>query len=176
MENKTFFLMIGLALATGMPYPAFAYLTPDQVFGGANLNQQSPPPTPRDAPTVVEQQQERSAVQRSDAQSSLTPSEPQDRYTAPSEPRNLFNNETQYEIRQQRIEEKKSSGPTIVIGGGATVLDANGNVLHSGAPRVSSTGPESILAAMAMILAGICTFVLVHVRSHKKIIPESVYP
>jgi len=168
--------MIGLALATGMPYPAFAYLTPDQVFGGANLNQQSPPPTPRDAPTVVEQQQERSAVQRSDAQSSLTPSEPQDRYTAPSEPRNLFNNETQYEIRQQRIEEKKSSGPTIVIGGSDTVLDANGNVLHSGAPRVSSTGPESILAAMAMILAGICTFVLVHVRSHKKIIPESVYP
>ncbi len=178
MEKNLASLTLGFALLIGvfMPATALAYLTPDQVFGGANLNLQPAPPTQREGTSVIQQQQEQSATQRTQAQSSLQPVDavPQDRYVpAPTDQsKNLFDDNTQYEIRQQRIQESKSNSPTIIIGTEGTVMDANGNILHSGAPRVSSTGPESILAGLAMVLAGICTFAFAHFKSRKSLTPD----
>jgi len=145
------------------PVSALAYLSPEQVFGGSSLTlQSSAPPTAREGSAVVQQQQERSAVQRSAAQQSLTSidAEPQDTYQPSSAAQSLglFENETQYDLRMQRIQNSNSGSPTIIIGGDGDIIDANGNVLHSGAPRVSATGPESMLAAIVVVLAGICTF------------------
>ena len=55
-------------------------------------------------------------------------------------------------------EANAKGGPTIVVAGDGMVVDSKGNVLHSGAPLVTSTGPASLLALAVMILAGICTF------------------
>ncbi len=171
MEKTLTSITLGLAGLVSMlaPASALAYLSPDQVFGGASSTLQPAPPTPRESSTVVEQQQQRTAEQRASAQSVLRPvdAEPQDRYVPETQSLGLFNNDVQYEKRMNRIEEKKSGGPTIVIGGDGTVVDANGNVLRSGAPRVSSTGPESVLAVTAIILAGVCTFVFAQYRSRK---------
>ena len=171
MEKTLTFITLGFAglVSVLSPASALAYLSPDQVFGGASTTLQPAPPTPRESGTVVEQQQQRTAEQRASAQSVLRPvdAEPQDRYVPETQPLGLFDSNTQYEKRMNRIEEKKSSGPTIVIGGDGTVVDANGNILHSGAPRVSSTGPESMLAVTAIILAGICTFAFAQYRSRR---------
>ena len=64
--------------------------------------------------------------------------------------------------------------PTVkfaIIGGNADVRDANGNVLHSGAPLVTTTGHATVLAGIAMMLAAICTFAFAHIRSQKLILP-----
>lgn len=144
--------------------PAFAYLSPDQVFGGAGLTLAPAPPTMREGADVVATQQQRSATLRNAAQAQL-PSlddEPVDDYVAPttSTTRSLFDNNTQYEIRQQRIANRNTSTPTIIItGNGGAITDANGTVLHSGAPRITDTGPEHvIMAALALAFLGVAAY------------------
>ncbi len=173
-------LVIGaLALAfTMLPASAFAYLSPEQVFGGQSMTLDrtdattyQAPPLPRDGDAMIDSQQQNSAELRSAAQSSLEPdyAEPVDTYVAPTQSSSLglFDQTTTYEKRMDRIEESKSGGPTIIIGGDGTVIDSNGNVLHSGAPLVTATGPESILALVAMILAAVSTFAYAQIRSRR---------
>lgn len=177
MDNVLRPLSLGVALGASLllPMSAFAYLTPDQVFGGSSTVQAptspmvaTPPPTQREGEDVVSLQQQQAASQRQEAQQNLRPidAEPVDTYVPDQSPkvRDLLNSDTQYQIRQQRIEQQHAAAPTIIIGGDTTVTDANGNVLHSGAPRVSTTGPETMLAMLAMMLAGLCTFAYAYMR------------
>ncbi len=180
MEKTLTKLTVSALLSTVllMPVSALAYLSPDQVFntpGGSETHGaasdespsavQSEQVTKRSAPDVVEQQQLSAAEARAQAQQSLQPidAEPVDTYEAPLQSIGLFDQNAQYERRQERKQD--AGGPTIVIAGNGDVIDGNGNVLHSGAPLVTSTGPETILAALAIVLAMICTFAYVHVRS-----------
>lgn len=141
-----------------MPTVTFAYLSPEQVFGG----QVPAPPTQREGDAVVQQQQQAAAERRAAEQQALesNQADPQDDYVPPaqqSESLGLFDDAAQYERRQERINDNNSNGPTIIIGGNGTVVDSNGNVLHSGAPLVTSTGPESYLALAVLVLAGFST-------------------
>ncbi len=175
-------LSVSAALSASllMPLSAFAYLTPDQVFGGSSGTSHGaagdelpPPPTMREGEDRVAEQQQRAAAERAAAQQELQPvdaaPEVVDTYVPDDTPesKGLFDEAAQYEKRQERIEDERSSGPTIIIGGDTVVTDANGNVLHSGAPRISATGPESVLAVAAMLLAGLCTFGYMQYRSHR---------
>lgn len=160
-----------------MPFSAHAYLSPDQVFGSpADTTTHSAAPeesnavpseqvTKRSAEEVVRQQQASAASARSAAYEQNKPVDapPEDNDVAPSESLGLFDQNVQYEKRQERMED--SNGPTIVINGNGAVYDSNGNVLHSGAPLVTSTGPETVLAGIAIVLAMICTFAYAHIRS-----------
>lgn len=143
--------------------PAFAYLAPEQVFGGAGLTLAPAPPTMREGSDVVATQQRRSATLRSAAQAEL-PSlhdEPVDDYVAPktSTTRSLFDNNTQYEIRQQRMSNRNATPTIIITGNGGAITDANGTVLHSGAPRITDTGPEHVaMAAIALALLGVAAY------------------
>ncbi len=141
-----------------LPTMTFAYLSPEQVFGG----QVPAPPTQREGEAVVEEQQQNAALRRAAEQQDLrsTQADPQDDYVPPTQEAQslgLFDNDTQYERRQERLNENDSSGPTIIIGGNGSVVDSHGNVLHSGAPLVTSTGPESVMALAVLILAGVST-------------------
>jgi len=176
-----------LTLSLLIPATSFAYLSPEQVFGGQSLTinrvdptNQPPPPQQREGESVIQQQQLNSAAQRNAAQQSLQSIDdmPVDTYTPPvstAEPLGLFDQNVQYEKRQERLQDAKSGGPTIIIGADGAVIDANGNVLHSGAPRVTATGPESILTIIAMILAGCSTLAYASLR-HQRIasLPLSV--
>lgn len=174
-------ILVAGALALGVaaiPASAFAYLSPEQVFGGQSMTldrtdattYQAPPLT-REGDAVVRSQQLNSAQLRAAAQSSLQPTyaDPVDTYVPPTQSSSLglFDQNATYQKRMDRIQSEKGNSPTIIIGGDGTVVDSNGNVLHSGAPRVTSTGPESILAFAAMILAALSTFAYAAVRSHR---------
>lgn len=159
------------------PFTLHAYLSPGQVFGdssgaahGAAGENLQPPPTQREGEAVVIQQQQQAAEQRQEAQQELIPVDapPVDTYVPPEQPaesKGLFDQNAQYELRQERIEEERAQAPTIIIGGDTEVRDSNGNVLHSGAPRTSSTGPASVLGGIALLLAAVCTFAYSHYRS-----------
>lgn len=154
------------------PMSGFAYLAPEQVFGGQSLTLQPAPPTQREGEDVIQTQQERAAERRAAEQSTLTPvdAEPVDTFVPDNspQPKGLLDQNATYERRQDRIaNERSSGGPTIIIGGDSTVTDANGNVLHSGAPRVTATGPESVLAIAAMILAAVSTFAYAQIRARR---------
>lgn len=171
---------IAVALAIA-PMSGFAYLTPEQVFGdsGDTFDQTDPstrpaPPLQREGEAVIQEQQRRSAEQRAAAQSTLRPvdAEPLDTEEPsptiekePQEPRGLFNDDTQYQLRQERKAASETGGPTIVIRTDGTVVDAGGNVLHSGAPKMSGTGPESVLAFAALIIAAFSTFISARIRA-----------
>jgi hypothetical protein len=99
--------------------------------------------------------------------------EPQDVYVAPTVSKNLLNDETQYDIRMQRKATEVTNAPTIIIGGQGTVVDSNGNVLHSGAPLVTSTGPETAFAAAAMVLAAISTLAFAILKSRRLMLQTS---
>ncbi len=161
-----------------VPMSSLAYLTPEQVFGGGgdtfsstDPNSHPAPPLQREGDEVVEEQQKRAAYLRAQEQESLVSedAEPVDNFVPmhSPEPKGLFDPNTQYDIRQDRIQNAKGSGPTIVIAGDGTVVDSNGKVLHSGAPKISATGPESILALMAMILAAVSTFAFAQVKARQ---------
>lgn len=156
--------------------PAFAYLSPDQVFGGAGLTLAPAPPTMREGGDVVAGQQARSAQLRAAAQDELTSldDEPGDDYVAPkaNTTRNLLDPNTQYEIRQERMANRNGGTPTIIIAGGnGTITDANGNVLHSGAPRTSDTGPEHVaLAVLALALVAMAVYLWRKSRSIESIL------
>ncbi len=164
---KTTKLAIGLlTLATlCQASPAFAYLSADQVFGGTSLTLDAPPPpTMREGADVVNAQQQRSAQLRNAAQAEL-PSlddEEQDTYVAPktSATRGLFDQNTVYDRRQERISDRGATPTIIITGNGGAITDANGNVLHSGAPRISDTGPEHVfMAVLGLALLGMAAYV-----------------
>lgn len=151
------------------PASGFAYLAPEQVFGGQSLTLRPAPPTQREGKDVIAAQQARAAEARAAAQADLQPvdAEPIDTYvpdTSP-QPKGLLDESATYDRRMERIENEKSSGPTIIIGGDATVRDGNGNILHSGAPRVTATGPASVLALAVMLLAAVSTVAYSGLRS-----------
>lgn len=170
----------GIALAFA-PMSGLAYLTPEQVFGdsGDTFDQTDPstrpaPPLQRDGDAVVQEQQRRSAEQRAAAQAELQPEgvepvsmeeEPTLTTTEEQEPRGLFDEDTQYQLRQERAAASQTGGPTIIIRTDGTVTDASGNVLHSGAPEMSGTGPESVLAFSALIIAAFSTFISAQIRA-----------
>jgi hypothetical protein len=140
--------------------------------GAVNAWNQPAPPTQREGEAVVQAQQKRAAEQRAAEQSQLKPVDaaPQDTYvqTNPTaQPLGLFDQNTQYEKRQERISQDKNNGPTIIIGGDQTIRDSNGNVLHSGAPLVTSTGPESVLALGSMVLAALSTLAYAAIRHRR---------
>jgi len=173
--NKNIFsialAVLGVATALA-PMSALAYLAPEQVFGGQSLTLQPAPPTQREGEEVIQQQQQRAAERRAEEQSQLQPvdAEPVDTYVPDNspQPRDLFDQNATYDRRQERIENERSTGgPTIIIGGDSTITDGNGNVLHSGAPRVTATGPESMLAIAAMLLAGVSTFLYAQIRARR---------
>ncbi len=165
-----------MSISLFVPLRTHAYLSPGQVFGdssgaahGAAGENLQPPPTQREGEAVVIQQQQEAAKQREEAQQELIPVDapPVDTYVPPetNESKGLFDQNAQYELRQERIEEERAQAPTIIIGGDTEVRDSNGNVLHSGAPRTSSTGPASVLGGIAMLLAAVCTFAYSQYRS-----------
>ncbi len=158
--------------ATFTPAVGLAYLAPEQVFGGQSLTLKPAPPLQREGEAVVQAQQERQAAIRAAEQSKLTSTqaEPVDTFVPDNSPQplNRLDQNTVYQLRQERIANDKSSGgPTIIIGGDSTVRDGNGNVLHSGAPRVTATGPASVLAFAAMLLAALSTFAFAQIRSRR---------
>lgn len=165
-------LSVALGSSMLMPITTFAYLTPDQVFGGSDTVAPPPPPTQREGESVVQQQQQQAASSREAVQHQLVPNyaTPVDTYVPPpASSKGLFDQNTQYQVRQDRMQEQKAAAPTIIIGGNGDIVDGNGNVLHSGAPRISTTGPASILAGLAMMLAAGCTFAFAHLRTRKLI-------
>lgn len=153
-------LRLGLAVILLLQIPsAFAYLSPDQVFGGAGLTLSQPPPTAREAADVVAQQQQGAAEQRAAVQSSLpsTEDEAQDDFVPVTEGLGLFTNEGAYERRQERMD-ASDNGTTIIIGD---------SVLHSGAPRVSATGPATTIAGLTILAAIAGTFGYLRYRSRR---------
>lgn len=161
------------------PFAGHAYLTPEQVFGDSghavdrtDASAQPAPPLQREGESVIEQQQQRAAELRQAAQSSLqrVDAEPVDTYVPEktNTSKNLFDQNAQYEKRQERKASSDANGPTIIIGSdGSTTVQANGTVLHSGAPKMSGTGPESVLAFAAMILAAISTILYARLRERR---------
>jgi hypothetical protein len=141
-------------LALLMPATALAYFTPDQFDSLANQNFQQPPPTAREASSVVQQRERTIGAQREAEQAALHGAAPDDPYVAPEQPNTTcLDDECQYELRQARLRAASGNqgGPTIIIGGqgGAMVYDGNGNVLHSGAPLITASGPETTVALFA---------------------------
>lgn len=175
---KKTFASLGVTLAVAaacMPATALAYLSPDQVFGNQSMDTPPAPPTQREGESVVSSQQQQSNQQRAQAQTQLQPVDatPKDTYTPPElqpQSKGLFDSNTQYERRMDRIQETHGAAPTIIIGGDGSVTDSSGNVLHSGAP-IARTGPESVLAIAVMLLAGLCTFGYLRYRSYQLSLP-----
>lgn len=156
---------VGLSVALGasllMPFTTFAYLSPEQVFGGSTTTTTSlpPPPTQREGEAVVEARQRAAAEQRQAAQQPTVDPVESDTVSSAASSKGLFDQNAQYELRQERLDAEKANAPTIIIG--------DTSVLHSGAPLVTNTGPEIVLAGIAMILAALCTFAFAQVRSRK---------
>ncbi len=172
--NKNFLfaaLVVIAVAATLAPASGFAYLAPEQVFGGQSLT--LVPPTQREGAAVVAERQARAAEARAAEQSKLKPVDAApvsvDTFVPNNSPQplGLLDQNATYERRQERIQNERSSGPTIIIGGDATVTDGNGFVLHTGAPRVTSTGPESFLAFGLMLLAAVSTVAYSGFRSRR---------
>jgi hypothetical protein len=86
--------------------------------------------------------------------------------------RDLFNPDWQYQQRMQRIQDNAGRNPTIIIqqgSDGVYVQDANGKVLHSGAPRVAGTGPKEFIAVLVLALAAGATFLLAAKREKRQV-------
>jgi hypothetical protein len=142
----TIFTRIGvsasLALALLSPVSAFAYLSPDQVFGSSNTHQaagtsavESPFPTKRDAESYAQAQQALANQRRAEIQNAELKSVdavPVDTYVAPEpmKPASRLDPDTAYQIRMQRMADETSNSPSIIIAGQGTVVDSNGNVVY----------------------------------------------
>ncbi len=150
----------GVAAAL-VPVSGFAYITPQQLFSAA-------PPNQREGEAVIAEQQRVSAERRAAEWAALDPVEPEPTVVVEkAPPMGLLDEAATYDRRMTRKEEEKSNGPTIIINGGNTITDSSGRVLHSGAPRVTATGPESVLAFAALLLAGISTFAYASIRRQR---------
>lgn len=174
---------VGLSLAAAgsllVPLQALAYLSPDAVFntsstagGDATFDRtdpSSPPPTLRDADAIAAGRaaagQQRLADQERANQEANAFA---DSYVAPDDDESLglLDDEAKYKLRMERLAASKGNSPTIIIGGGM-VMDSNGNILHSGAPIITSTGPESVLAAAVLVLASISTLAYAGLRHRR---------
>lgn len=167
------------------PFSASAYLSAEEVFGlgtPAVFDRTDPAvtstlPQQRAGDQVVQDQLHAAASSRAAAQESLVPdyADPVDTYVPPvqqASSRNLLDPNTQYDIRQARAADSKANGPTIIIANDGSVVDGNGNVLHSGAPRVTATGPESILTLAALLLAALstCAYVVVRAKQQRTLV------
>ena len=146
-------------VASLAPVSGFAYITPQEAFT---------PPNAREGAAKIEQQQAVSAERRAAEYAALNPVEPEPEVIVEkAPPLGLLNDEETYNRRLERMAEEKSNGPTIIITGGNTITDSSGRVLHSGAPRVTATGPESVLAFGALLLAGVSTYAYASIRSKR---------
>lgn len=161
---------------------AHAYLSPTDVFGGTNasfspsdgthaaaassegFDRTNPtylPPNNRAAENEAALQQSQRNFQYADVQDIEVHAAAPAEDTSPE--RNLFDDDTQYQLRQERMQESNRNGNvTIVIGGEGGTVTSNGQVLHSGAPRVTATGPETLLMLLLLLLAGVSTVTYVH--------------
>lgn len=181
MKNFITRLTVTMAASASvfLPVSAFAYLSPSQVFGGQSdtIDRTDPttyqaPPQQREGAQVIEEQQQRAASSRAAVQEQEFISDDEefvDTYVPPAQTASslgLFDETTQYEARKAKMHQAAGS-PTIIIGGDGTVVDGKGNVLHSGAPRVTATGPESILTFSAMILAAVSTIGFAFVKAKR---------
>ncbi len=142
-------------LALLIPATALAYGLPADVFGTGDPAYVQPPPTPREAAEVVRLREAAIAQSRKDQQlkaaaAAAPPPEPTlSSSTAPKVDRST--DEYQYQLRQQRLE--NSSQNTVIV------IDNSGKVLHSGAPFIAATGPQSIVAIVLVLLATVGTLV-----------------
>jgi hypothetical protein len=168
---------------------ASAYLTPEAVFGSAQnttVSSSEPthgaassasgfdrtdptylPPNSRAAESEATLQQSQRNFQYADIEEiEVHPAAPAED-TSPA--RNLLDDETQYELRMERLAESAKNGGdvTIVIGGDGQTVTSDGRVLHSAAPRVTATGPETILMVIVLLLAAVSTVVYAHLRERK---------
>lgn len=170
---STFAVTLASFTTLALPLNALAYLSPEQVFGGQAQDLRPAPMTQREGEQAIIDRQQRTEDWRTQQQESLTSidDEPEDAFIPPAttERPNLLDENVQYDLRMQRMQEAaaRGGGPTIVVAGDGTVVDGKGNVLHSGAPLVTSTGPTSLLAVGAMLLAGMCTIGYVSIRSRR---------
>ena len=175
---RTSAMIVGMLV---VPSSAYAYLSPDQVFGGQSQNfdrtdasTYQAPPTAREGEASRQAVQQGAASSRAAAQQSLVPTyqEPVDSYVPAPKP-SMLNNEVNYQKHMERIQEQQTTTPTIIIGNEGTIVDSHGNVLHSGAPLVTSTGPETTLVILTMVLAAACTLLYSFYRSHRPIPMEA---
>ncbi len=154
--------------------PAAAYLSPDEVFRGIDT-----PPNNRSAEQQVQAQQKASAQARQEAQSQLPSTEdepappasqpvivPAEQAVEGDERGSYLTGEGQYERRQDRLQSDFPQGTTIIIQNGEAVVRdrQTGTVLHSGAPRVTATGPAEFLAIGTLLFAATATFLWVRAR------------
>jgi hypothetical protein len=195
MEKKVLALLSVSAflLAAGAP-TAHAYLDPCEVFGGCDepshgaapedpqveeefvdrtdLTSTAAPSLARDAEEAVALQQARAAAARDSAYRDLLEPETEETHAAAEDTSPSLglltenNDETEYNLRMQRMAESDKGNVTIVINGDGSVAQ-NGTVLHSGAPYVTATGPESALMLSLLILAGASTLAYVKVRNKR---------
>lgn len=191
---NTLFSLIVIALTFAFSATsARAYISPSEVFGGditdtseVSNSSSSPssldgaPVNPRRAEVVVENRQQ--AINSSRAAEAAYQSTIQDpnykpRVVTPvvvqsvssSRASTLFSDEALYTKRQQRISE--SGGPSVVIvtnGNGDSIIDGRtGQVLHSGAPLVTASGPADIVILTSLLIAAVGTLRSVWVRMRR---------
>lgn len=193
MDKKALLLtaVCSLLMTIGAP-TAHAYISPEDLWGGSggtgevhpaapdeslppdrtNVSTTEAPAGGRDAEWAIAQQQLASQLRREAEQKELFGTgEEEEVMTAEEETDTslgLFADDTQYDIRMARMEENDNGNVTIVIGSnGQVVTTSDGQVLHSGAPYVTATGPETVLMLMIFVLAGIGTFFYVHIRNKR---------
>lgn len=155
------------------PAIAVAYLSPEQVFQGI-----TPPPTQREADDIAKNRQAEINRDRAAAQDALPSTEdvpaeeePALQPAAPTDPQmeevpSLLEDEGRWDRRQERLNDGGNGGTTIIIqNGGEVIRDRKtGEILHSGAPRITGTGPAEWLAAIALFVAATGTFVFARWR------------
>lgn len=167
--NTTLIRLALCASLLGISTPALAYLSPSEVFTGIDV-----PPNNRSAEDQVEAQQKASAAARNEAHSQLPSTEDEPAVQQPiivpaqnaapdEEHQSLLTGEGQYERRMDRMNTGFPQGTTIIIQNGEAVVRdrQTGAVLHSGAPRVTATGPAEFLALSVLFLAATGTFLWV---------------
>lgn len=169
---STFAIAVASLVTLALPLDALAYLSPEQVFGGQTEDLRPAPMTQREGEQAIIDRQQRTEDWRTEEQKALTSidDEPEDDFVPvrTSDRPNLLDENEQYDLRMERMEEANAKGgPTVIVAGDGTIVDSNGRVLHSGAPLVTSTGPESFLALAVMLLAAVCTFGYVTLRTHR---------
>jgi hypothetical protein len=178
------------ALAVSMQ-EAHAYLTPEAVFGtdgsttvttggdaphgaasssSSGFDRTDPdylPPNQRAAENERALQESQRDYQYADIQDIPVHAAAPAEDTSPA--RNLLDENYQYELRQQRLLEQQQNGGgnvTIVIDGDGAVT-ADGTVLKSAAPRVTATGPTTVLMSILLIVAALSTVVYARIRERQ---------
>ncbi|MEQ1849225.1 MAG: hypothetical protein ABL890_01400 [Candidatus Peribacteraceae bacterium] len=178
-------------IVTGTQH-AHAYLTPEAVFGsdgsttvetGTNTSHAAAasssvgfdrtdpeylPPNSRAADYEKALQESQRDFQYADIEEIEVHAAAPAEDTSPA--RDLLDDETQYQLRQERLLEQQKNvngNVTIVIGGEGEVVTANGTVLKSAAPRVTATGPTTVLMSILLVLAAVSTVVYARIRERQ---------